>query len=98
MKYIKTYEEKWNQDIGSYVVMTDNKFPLYFENNVGKITKMYYPGSWFDLEYDNIPHIIQKYLNTKKGFHFQSILFKSKNKEEAEEFIKIKNNTKKYNL
>lgn len=96
----KLFEEKWNKETGSYVIMTepgdrekDIAIRNFLENNIGKITKMFYPGAWFNVEYDNIPSNIKKYLENK-DFNSAYILHISKNKEDLEPYIALK----KYNL
>lgn len=88
-------EEKWNDDIGSYVVVRNDRYPEFFENNIGEITKMYYPGAWFDLKYTKAPDYIIEYMEySMKGFNVADILIKSKNKQECEAYLAAK----KYNI
>ena len=92
----KIFEEKnWNDDIGSYVIVKSKNHSEFFENNIGRITKMYYPGAWFDVEYDNEPIVITNYLDGKAGhFNIADILIKSKDKTECEAYLAAK----KYNI
>ena len=67
----------------------------FFENNIGEITKMYYPGAWFDLKYTKAPDYIIEYMEySMKGFNVADILIKSKNKQECEAYLAAK----KYNI
>ena len=92
----KIFEEKiWNDEIGYYVIVKSKNHSEFFENNIGKISNMYYPGAWFDVEYDNIPDKILRYLDYKAGqFNVADILIKSKDKKECEDYLTMK----KFNL
>lgn len=98
----KIFEEQaWNDKEGGYVVLKCDrnvKYTDFIENNVAKVVKMYYPGAWFRVEFENPPDYIEKFLKMKGEFNSAEILFYSKNKEECQEFIDIKNSTKKFNL
>lgn len=92
--------EEWNKETGYYVILTwggtfdkDVKLRNFLENHIGKITKMYYPGSWFTAEFDNTPDDIQKLLKDR-DFNSTQILHISKNKEDLEAILQAK----KYNL
>lgn len=106
MKYLKTFEEKaWNYDIGSYVVLNpkyNKEYKKFIEKYIGKVIKMYYMG-WYKIQFDTPKNINKEDFNAKnylenKDFNVVEIEFKSKNKKEAKEYLKIKKNTNKYNL
>jgi len=97
----KIFEKKlWNDIEGEYVILkytrTYNKkrYSQFFETNIGKVKKAYYPGSWFDVEYEDIPKVIEKYLENKGQFNTADILFRSKNREDCKAYLEAK----KYNL
>lgn len=100
MKYLKTYEQNgkpWNWLQDYYVVVKDEKYPEFFDNNVGRVTKCYWIG-WFAVSFDNPPKEIKKYLEAKNQFHRDHIVFYSKNREDCEEFIDMNQNIKRFNL
>ena len=89
MKYLKTFEdEKWNDKEGSYVLLSINKenYDNFLNNNIGKITKVYYPGSWFDVEFDDIPEELERMFG-KRNFHTNDIKHISKNREDLEAIL-----------
>lgn len=103
LKFKKFESKKWNDKEGGYVVLKSgrnvkDKYTDFIENNVAKVVKMYYPGSWFRVEFENTPDYVKKILNNKGEFNSAEVLFYSKNKEECQEFIDIKNSTKRFNL
>ena len=86
--------EKWNKETGYYVIMTepgdrsvDIRLRKWLENNIGQITKMYYPGAWFDVKYDNMPEVIKSRIKGKTNFNSANILHISKNREDLEAII-----------
>jgi hypothetical protein len=92
--------EEWNKETGYYVILTepgdrekDIEIRNFLENHIGRIKKMYYPGAWFTVEFDNVPEKIAKYFNGR-DFHQSYIKYISKNKEDLEPFIQ----SNKYNL
>lgn len=98
MRHLKLFEEVWNSIEGEYVVLKydkkKKKYADFIENNIGIIKKVYYPGSWFDVEYDNAPGIIIDLLKNKGQFHRISISIRSKDKKDCEAYLEAK----KYNL
>jgi len=97
MRHLRLFEEKpWNDIEGEYVVLTyHKKYNDFLENNIGVVKKAYYPGSWFDVEYNNPTEVIKKFLKSKgDNFHITNVLFRSKNREECEAYL----TSKKYNI
>lgn len=102
MRYIKTYEEKaWDDDIGSWVMIKSSfhkNYKDFYENHVGQVIKMYYMG-WYGVDFiipEEIPEKTRNYI--KREYNGCEIEFKSKNKKDAEEYLKMKQNAKKFNL
>ena len=95
----KLFEEAWNDKIGYYVILTystssNPSYSNFFKNNIGQITKMYYPGAWFDVKFDNIPTEIEKFIEKRMNFNTADIKYISKDKQELEAIL-IAN---KYNI
>lgn len=90
MKYIKTYENLEEPQIGDFVVINVShitNFKDFIENNVGKIIKTDAHINWpYEIQYD----IIKKSIITSR----KEILYFSKNKEDCEAYLA----SKKYNL
>ena len=84
MKHLKTFEavkyairSAWDSMIGEYVVLRNtrnNKYTDFLENNIGIIDKVYYPGAWVKVVYDNPPDYIQKFLNNKGEFNIFNLM------------------------
>lgn len=100
MKHIKIYEE-WDDDIGSWVMIKSHfheKYKDFYENHIGQVIKMYYI-SWYRVDFivpEKISGNLENYIS--REYNGCEIEFKSKSKEEAEEYLKMKQNTKKFNL
>lgn len=106
MKHLKIYEEKaWNYDIGSYVVINPKwkeKYADFLEKHFGEVIAMYYMG-WYKIKFILPKNVTDEELKIsrnleKRDFNGVEIEFKSKKKKEAEKYLKIKQDSKKYNL
>jgi len=86
--------DKWDDHKGSYVLLSCSGFIYseFIENNIGVITKVYYPGAWFNVKYENVPKNLEIYLN--REFNTADIKYISKNKEDLKAILV----GKKYNL
>jgi len=86
--------ESWDDKLGYYVILCDvnRKYSEFLKNNIGLITKIYYPGTWFDVKFDNVPTEL-KYLNDI-NFNTVNIEHISKDKKELESIL----DSRKYNL
>ena len=97
----KLYENKepWDSLKGEYVVLKyesrHKDVSKFLENNIGKVTKVYYPGAWFDVEYKNPPERVERYLRfIKDQFNTADIIIHSKDIDDCKAYI----NSKKFNL
>ena len=85
--------EAFDDKIGYYVILDDPRYSEFLKNNVGVITKVYYPGSWFDVKFDNLPKELEIFLKDR-NFHVDHIKHISKDKETLEAIIQ----SQKYNI
>jgi hypothetical protein len=94
-KIFENSQEPWDHMKGSYVILgkLDKKYSDFLEKNIALITKVYYPGAWFNVIFDNIPKELEKSLDNL-DFNTADIKHISKNKEDLESILK----SKKYNI
>lgn len=94
MKYVKTYEQKTEPQLGDYVVVRflKNKTPLgeLLERNIGKIVKVsnYYTSP--KTKKEKIKYLVE-FGNQDYYINEEEILDFSKNKKDLEHYITSKN-------
>lgn len=114
MKYLKSYENINEPQVGDYVIampdyVKNNDFKIFFDNNIGQIVKIergYTGEKLCAVEYENIPYSIKKvYSNWReengKQFLAKYIWFSSNliiHSSNNKEDLKNIIEAKKYNL
>lgn len=108
MKYIKTFENINELQIGDYVIchelgyINDDEIDNFIQNNIGQYTVYddIIDCPPYVIQYENIPIRLNDYFNSdnERRMHRDEIIFYSSNKKTVEDFIKIKNDLKKFNL
>ena len=88
-------EIPWNNKEGSYVILNKSgkKYSDFLDKNIALITKVYYPGAWFDVKFNDIPEELESLLDGI-DFHTSEIKYISKNREDLESILQ----SKKYNI
>ena len=101
MKYIKYYEEVYNDEnephVYDYVIMISSVDTVknFIENNIGQIIEIDRENYDVTVKYFNIPsHLKEYFVNNSRIFGLRKIKHWSKNKEDLIPFIQ----SNKYNL